>query len=152
MKMPSVRNLFRFNLSTLLCMVLAMNLVIYVNFLTKQPYYHYVYEGPSERVRDGENYTRVTHYLVGWPVGFLSIEKHKIGTTAAKRPIFKRTYSLVTWKAFAQTAAVSVALVAIYTWCLARLFRLVMPVAKFKRPVRKRLPDPATPSELTKAG
>jgi hypothetical protein len=152
MKWPGFRNLFRFNLSTLLCMVLAINLVIYMNFLTKQPYFAYVYEGQSVRVRNGENYTRVTHYLVGWPVHFLSIEKQKVGMTPAQKPIFQRTYTLISWQSAASTAAASLALIAIYSWCLARLFRLVMPVARTKRPPKKLKAENPVAPELSKPG
>jgi hypothetical protein len=152
MKWPGLRDLFRFNLSTLLCVVLATNLVIYMNFLTKQPYFAYVYEGPSQRVRSGENYTRVTHYQVGWPVHFLSIEKQKVGMSPAQKPIFQRTYTLISWQAAATTAAASLALIAIYTWCLARLFHLVMPVARTKRIQKKRTEGVSAPAELSKPG
>jgi hypothetical protein len=152
MKWPGLRDLFRFNLSTLLCMVLATNLVIYMNFLTKQPYFAYVYEGPSQRVRSGENYTRVTHYQVGWPVRFLSIEKQKIGMSPTQKPVFERTYTLISWQSAASTAAASLALIAIYSWVLARLFRLVMPVSNTKRPMKKHKADISAASELSKPG
>jgi hypothetical protein len=63
-----IRQRMRFSISALVAFILALNLVVYMNWLAKEPYVSSVFCRESPTHDFGEEYTRVTNYRLGWPV------------------------------------------------------------------------------------
>jgi hypothetical protein len=120
------RQHLRFSISALVAFILALNLVVYMNWLAKEPYVSAVFGRQSPFHDYGEEYTRVTNYRIGWPVKFLDIRKYRPDAPNPNSP-FPRRWHLISWTAAAETFGVSLVLLALYTWVIHKLLLLVAP-------------------------
>jgi hypothetical protein len=102
-----LRNLLRFDLATLICFVMALNFMVFVNWQTRHAYFV-----EFELSRRNHILYRPT-YDVGWPAPFLQlngIKERKVTNTLADRiPLVE----VISWKNAAWTVAVNV-LIAVF--------------------------------------
>lgn len=109
-----LRSLLRFDLATLICFVMALNLMVFVNWQTRDAHFH---EIALER---HNHFLYRPVYEVGWPVRFLKlngIDKRIVTNSELDRaPRFELMYPACAAICFATALAIAIALTLTFAW------------------------------------